>query len=447
MGDLTCKQLNMKLLMLLLICTGRHRCDIRCIRVSQIRKYPDRFDCYLMEATKTYSYKNTGSQCVQVRIGPLSEAKLCPYQLLNYYLSVSQPTCCSDFLILRSNMEQIASNDCLRHWIWEILQMAGAMRESYSGNTRHTTATHCLAKGFSVDEIMCQACWVHPLTMYTHYIRPRGIPLEPKIVLKGGLMVLQDATDQNMLTLTPDDDELPDSTQDGMLSPLGPPDLRNCSCFVDPTELLDTDTESSTGLDSNEAQPTPVVDPPAEPSNQPVVDNTNNSNPSMHSPASIEELHSELGGEMPAGWAMGAESPVVTHLGDLQYAVEQTGPLKLTLKVDGPYVGDSEDDTNSDSVEIPPLATSSPTRTEVEPLQLNVPQATMMTLVPFSTDLLKLNPGPEPGPMGTLAPCTHQTFGHWPAQILPPQNIHSGRAGGPGCYFGGPNHCSNSNLL
>ncbi len=71
MGDLTCKELNMKLLMLLLICTGRHRCDIRCIRVSQIRKYPDRFDCYLMKkATKTYSYKNTSSQCVQVRIAP-----------------------------------------------------------------------------------------------------------------------------------------------------------------------------------------------------------------------------------------------------------------------------------------------------------------------------------------------------------------------------------------
>ncbi len=232
--------------------------------------------------------------------------------------------------------------------------MAGATSESYLGNTRHATATHCLVKGFSVDEIMCQACWVHPSTMYTHYIRPRGIPLQPKTVLKGGLTVLQDAADQNMLTLTPDDNELPDSTQDGMLSPLGPLDLTNCSCFIDATELLDTDTESSTGLDTNEAQPAPVADPPAEPPNHTVLTNTNNSNPSMNSLASVKELHSKLGGETPAGWTTGAESPVVTHLGDLQYAVEQTGPLNLTLKVDGPYVGDSEDDTDLDNVEIPP---------------------------------------------------------------------------------------------
>ncbi len=60
----------------------------------------------------------------------------------------------------------------------------------------------------------------------------------------------------------------------------------------------------------------------------------------------------------------------------------------------------------------------------------------MMTLVPFSTDLLKLNPGPEPGPMGNLAPCTHQTFNHWPVQILPPQIYTQAGQGGLAATLG-----------
>lgn len=170
-NDLTLRQLSMKLVALLLLCSGQRVQTISMIKVKEISFSSLDVQIRISARLKT-SKPGIGTVLVFKKF---EKQEICVFTCLSEYVTRTCKIRDSDFLLVSTKCPyKKASSQTISHWAKDILLLSGVDTNTFSSHSfRHSATSKAANLGVSMDTIMCSAGWTKTSKVFANfYHRP-----------------------------------------------------------------------------------------------------------------------------------------------------------------------------------------------------------------------------------------------------------------------------------
>ncbi len=170
-NDLSLRQLTMKLVALLLLCSGQRVQTISMMNVKEITFSSVDVQIRISARLKT-SKPGIGTVIVFKKF---EKEELCVFKCLNEYISRTSKIRDSDFLLISTKRPyKKASSQTISNWAKNILLLSGVDTSKFSSHSfRHSSTSKAASLGVSLDTIMCSAGWTKSSKVFAKfYDRP-----------------------------------------------------------------------------------------------------------------------------------------------------------------------------------------------------------------------------------------------------------------------------------
>lgn len=186
LSDISKLHLTMKLVTLLALITGHRLQTLRCSRLRNIARFPDRIEIRISDRLKTSSSKHL--QPLLVIPYFKENVPLCLASVIDYYVHITKDIRPSDndFLLLTVNKPfRPVSTQRLSKWIKLTLTASGINTTHFSGySTRHAATSAAFRAGISIETIRNTAGWTQKSNMFARFYN-RPLTDDPTAFAKG----------------------------------------------------------------------------------------------------------------------------------------------------------------------------------------------------------------------------------------------------------------------